>query len=114
MTPEDGMVLLTPEITDIPEATENQTIVEQVIEEQSAGDASVGDETAADDVSEGTMTDQQTTISVYTKYTVRNGDTLSKISLRYYGDFSKVAEICKINNLLEEDVIYPGQTILLP
>lgn len=57
---------------------------------------------------------EQTSISVYTKYTVRSGDTLSKISMRYYGDFSKITDICKINNLLEEDVIYPGQTILLP
>jgi len=87
-TDEDGMVLLTPE----PER------------EQSLPDN--------DTVSEGEP--QQTTVNVYTKYTVRTGDTLSKISLRYYGDFSKIKEICKINNLLEEDVIYPGQTILLP
>ena len=86
---EDGMVLLTPEAP----KEENQPLDDEdgVFEEE-----------------------QQTTVNVYTKYTVRNGDTLSKISLRYYGDFSKIKEICKINNLLEEDVIYPGQTILLP
>ena len=57
---------------------------------------------------------QETSLSVYTKYTVRKGDTISQISMRYYGDFSKITEICKINNMLETDVIYPGQTILLP
>lgn len=57
---------------------------------------------------------EETAVSVYTKYTVRKGDTLSKISMRYYGDFSKIAEICKINNMLEDDIIRVGQTILLP
>lgn len=50
----------------------------------------------------------------YTEYTIRQGDTLSGISIRYYGNMSRVAEICKINNMVEEDTIYPGQKILLP
>ena len=50
----------------------------------------------------------------YTEYTIREGDTLSSISIRYYGDMSHVVEICKINSLKEEDTIYPGQKILLP
>lgn len=94
---EDGMVLLTPEPT---------KEREEPVEDTENDLTSVENETAE--------TDQETMINVYTKYTVRSGDTLSKISMRYYGDFSKVTEICKINNLLEEDVIYPGQTILLP
>lgn len=48
------------------------------------------------------------------EYTIRRGDTLTAISIRYYGDMSKVAEICKINNMTQEDIIYEGQKILLP
>lgn len=47
-------------------------------------------------------------------YTVREGDTLSSISERYYGSIGKVTEICKMNSMTEVDIIYPGQTILLP
>lgn len=62
-----------------------------------------------------TDTTQQTASTTqFTEYTIREGDTLSAISIRYYGDMSKVAQICKINNMLEEDTIYPGQKILLP
>lgn len=53
-------------------------------------------------------------ISRYTEYTIRQGDTISGISIRYYGDMSRVAEICKINSMKEDDTIYPGQKILLP
>lgn len=57
---------------------------------------------------------EQTGGPAASKYTIREGDTLSKISLRYYGDLQNVTEICKLNDLTEEDIIYPGQTILLP
>ena len=72
--------------------------------------------------STGTETSQNTTdgqsvqtgTAAASMYTIRKGDTLSAISARYYGNVQKVAEICKLNNLKEEDIIYPGQTILLP
>lgn len=48
------------------------------------------------------------------KYTIRSGDTLSSISVAYYGNAQKVKEICKLNDLKEDDIIYPGQVILLP
>ena len=49
-----------------------------------------------------------------TRYTIREGDTLTSISIDYYGDIQKVKEICKLNDLKEDDIIYPGQIILLP
>lgn len=75
------------------------------------------DDKTIDDTSSDSLSEQSAeTASVlkYTEYTIRQGDTLSGISIRYYGDMSRVAEICKINDMLEEDTIYPGQKILLP
>lgn len=56
----------------------------------------------------------QTTASGAARYTIREGDTLTSISIDYYGDIQKVKEICKLNDLKEDDIIYPGQIILLP
>lgn len=47
-------------------------------------------------------------------YEVQNGDTLSKISKKIYGNTSQVSNICKLNSLNVNDIIYPGQIILLP
>lgn len=47
-------------------------------------------------------------------YVVQNGDTLSKISKRVYGNTSQIDDICRLNNLQLSDIIYPGQIILLP
>ena len=45
---------------------------------------------------------------------MKRGDTLTKISETYYGGIQAVQEICEINNLTSEDLIYAGQIILLP
>jgi nucleoid-associated protein YgaU len=47
-------------------------------------------------------------------YTVRPGDTLSKISKYFYGDASKYPQIVKANNLDNPDQIKPGQQLLIP
>ena len=51
---------------------------------------------------------------ILTEYTVRKGDSLSKISERYYGTMNRVKDICAVNGITSEDVIYAGQKILLP
>lgn len=48
------------------------------------------------------------------KYVVQKGDTLSKISKTYYGSTKKIQDICQLNQLDSEDLIYAGQIILLP
>ena len=48
--------------------------------------------------------------AVFKKY----GDTLTKISIKNYGNAKRVKEICELNQIQENDLIYPGQTILLP
>lgn len=47
-------------------------------------------------------------------YTIKRGDTLIGISVRNYGNNSKVAEICSLNGITDPDDIKIGQKILLP
>lgn len=49
-----------------------------------------------------------------TSYVIKPGDTLYQISISRYGTMEKVAEICQINGLSEDEIIYPGQIIVLP
>ena len=70
-------------------------------------------------VQEEEETDQEeeaktTGSDAYESYVIRPGDTLFKISIQRYGDMSEIEEICRLNGISEDDIIYPGQTLLLP
>lgn len=54
-----------------------------------------------------------TSTEAYEMYTVVYGDTLIKISVRYYGDASKYVEIKRINQL-RTNKIFPGQQLKIP
>ncbi|MCM1088445.1 MAG: LysM peptidoglycan-binding domain-containing protein [Muribaculaceae bacterium] len=47
-------------------------------------------------------------------YRIEKGDTLCTISIKIYGDASKVKEICELNEITDPDCIKYGQKILLP
>lgn len=47
-------------------------------------------------------------------YTVVEGDWLSKISGRAYGDIWKFDQIAKVNNIANPDLIFPGQVLKIP
>jgi nucleoid-associated protein YgaU len=47
-------------------------------------------------------------------YTVKSGDTLSKIAKRFYGDMNHYHEIAKFNGIANPDRIDVGQEIKLP
>ena len=47
-------------------------------------------------------------------YTIVQGDTITRISIKNYGNTNMIDEICQLNHMSEEDLIYPGQKILLP
>ena len=49
-----------------------------------------------------------------TSYVIKPGDTLYQISISRYGTMEKVADISRANGLTEEEIIYPGQIIVLP
>ncbi len=50
------------------------------------------------------------------KYTIKAGDTLDKIALRFYGkyDSKKIEQIQKINNITNPTAIQIGQVIIIP
>lgn len=50
----------------------------------------------------------------HTSYTIQPGDTITRISIKNYGNTKKIKEICELNQISENDLIYPGQKILLP
>ncbi len=52
--------------------------------------------------------------SVHASYVIRPGDTLYQISIEKYGSMDAIAEICRLNGLSENEIIYPGQIIVLP
>ena len=60
--------------------------------------------------------DSETISAMLTRgsYTIRPGDTLYQISIENYGTMDKVADICRANGISENEIIYPGQIIVLP
>lgn len=62
-----------------------------------------------------TIGDKETSISEsYITYEVCKGDTLYGICVKYYGNLSKVSEICELNQIENMDNILYGEKILLP
>lgn len=52
--------------------------------------------------------------TIMMEYTVKRGDSLSKICEIYYGTLDRIKDICKLNGIVSEDLIYAGQKLLLP
>ena len=57
---------------------------------------------------------EETAASNHMSYTIQPGDTMTRISMKNYGTIKKIKEICELNQMSENDTIYPGQKILLP
>jgi len=47
-------------------------------------------------------------------YTIKSGDTLSAVSLLFYGSANKYPEIAKANNISNPDKVAVGTTLQLP
>ncbi len=58
--------------------------------------------------------DSQETVSKPTSYTIKRGDTLNAISLKFYNNKTYVKKIMELNSIENQDTIYAGQTIKLP
>jgi nucleoid-associated protein YgaU len=67
-----------------------------------------------DSTGESPLTLEETNALGYTAYEVKTGDTISNISQAYYGTMSRVEEICALNHIDQQDLIYTGQILLLP
>ena len=72
------------------------------------GDSSADASQAADETAAQASTSQETV------YMIKQGDTLAKICMQYYGNLSKMGEICERNQIEDKDSIYYGQKIVLP
>lgn len=58
--------------------------------------------------------EQETAATAGSSYIIRPGDTLYQISMAQYGNMDKIEEICRLNDISEDEIIYPGQIIVLP
>lgn len=47
-------------------------------------------------------------------YCIEKGDTLAKISTKFYGDESMIDQICQANNIADKNIIQYGVNIVLP
>jgi len=47
-------------------------------------------------------------------YTIKAGDTLSAVSLLFYGNANKYPQICKANNIADPDNVKIGTALQLP
>ena len=79
--------------------------------EETAGGAEETTGELTGDVAE-TTADQDNI--VHESYVIRPGDTLYQISMEHYGSMDEIEEICRLNGLSQEEIIYPGQVIVLP
>lgn len=72
----------------------------------------IGGQNPSDLMADITVADE----SVYHRHTVKSGESLSKISKKYYGDPMKYKKIFDANtNILKNpDIIQPGQVLVIP
>lgn len=72
----------------------------------------IGGQVPTDLMADITVADE----SVYHRHTVKSGESLSKISKKYYGDPMKYKKIFEANtNILKNpDIIQPGQILVIP
>ena len=50
----------------------------------------------------------------YETYTVKHGDTLKNISIKFYGDKEKYTVIKDANNIQDENIIVTGEVLKIP
>ena len=102
----------TAETSDKPSA-EPSTATEVAADTDVTGDSGADASQTADEtaVQAGSS---QTNASQETVYMIKQGDTLAKICMQYYGSLSKMGEICERNQIEDKDSIYYGQKIVLP
>lgn len=88
--------------------------LEESIEGVKVQAAFAAEATTPEPVENKDQSEQSKEEAIETWYTVEAGDSLGFISSKYYGDNSGIAKIMNANNLENADMIYAGQTILIP
>lgn len=52
--------------------------------------------------------------AAHESYVIQPGDTLFQISMDRYGSVEPIAQICALNGITADQIIYPGEIIVLP
>ena len=52
--------------------------------------------------------------AAHESYVIQPGDTLFQISMDRYGSVEAIAQICALNGITADQIIYPGEVIVLP
>lgn len=101
------------EISDKPSA-ETSTATDMAAADTDATENSGTDASQTVDETAEQASTPQTSASQETVYMIKQGDTLAKICMQYYGSLSKMGEVCERNQIENKDSIYYGQKIVLP
>lgn len=101
------------EISDKPSA-ETSTATDMAAADTDATENSGIDASQTVDETAEQASTPQTSASQETVYMIKQGDTLAKICMQYYGSLSKMGEVCERNQIENKDSIYYGQKIVLP
>ncbi len=113
---QEQMTITQPEQDIIIQPSVQETPTQDIVIEQSAQEQSSQENLVQEQSSQETPAQQSesTQDSVPQYYVVRKGDTLQTICYDVYGDYSRVDEICRWNNIENPDNILYGQKLLLP
>lgn len=106
-----------PDVSAAPEQTE-ETMTDKVQPDTSAistvMDDALTDAANAQPAETQEPDTEETATEGYRTYQVQTGDTISSISQKYYGNMQMVRQICELNRIEKQDLIYTGQILLLP
>ena len=101
--------LLSPTVTDEPEESLDPQANQEASEKSSTPTLQPSAE------KEEKKEEQQAAADIKTiTYTIQRGDTLTSICQKRYGTISRIDEICQLNGISPEDIIYAGGKLLLP
>lgn len=52
--------------------------------------------------------------TTHDSYVIQPGDTLFQICMDRYGNIEAISQVCQLNGISADEIIYPGQVIVLP
>lgn len=108
-SPENNVVETT--VTEIPPGSaDTEQAKKQKKKEGSEEKNALADSTEKKSTEETSATAE----NVQKTYVIRPGDTLYQISLNRYGTVEAMEQICALNGISANEIIYPGQVIVLP
>jgi len=90
----------------------------KVVEVKANVQRTVAPETVPETIQETSISEHEnvedTTHETKMSHIVKAGENLATISKMYYGDTKHIKEIMELNNIKNQDKIYPGQELKLP